>query len=60
MTNAMVSKKAWDIWNQICYAWFDWGCVMAGYVTNKAYNTHLEIEHILMNGETWNVEPVAQ
>jgi len=29
-SNVMVSKKAWDIWNQICYAWFDWGCVMAG------------------------------
>lgn len=48
-SNVMVSKKAWDTWNQICCAWFDYDS--ASYVTSKAYYLHVEIDYILMYGD---------
>ncbi len=46
------TEKAFDIWNSICYRWNDYDAM--SYVTDRAYNIRLEIEHILRFGEGYD------
>lgn len=52
LNNMDCSEKAYDIWNSICYRWFDYDAMC--YVTNRAYNIHLEISHILQFGKGYD------
>lgn len=53
MTNNMdCTKKAKGLWMDICCMYFDYDS--SYWVTNKAYNIHLEIEHILRTGKCWD------
>lgn len=42
------TDKAWKIWNSICHMWFDYDG--ASYVTDKAYDLHVDIDILLING----------
>lgn len=43
--NVNCTDKAFDIWLSICDRWFDYDAM--SHVTNKSYDLHLEIGHIL-------------
>lgn len=42
------TDKAVDLWRDICVAWFDYDT--RSYVTEKAYQIHVEIHMILTGG----------
>lgn len=42
------TDKAWSIWHSICCMWFDYDA--ARYVSNKAYDLHVDIDILLING----------
>ena len=46
------TQKAYDIWMDICSVNFDYD--HTSWVTNKAYDIHNQIWHLLRTGEIWD------